>query len=64
MCADSKAPRYAAASWRLLGGAIIESIIEIKQILQMNGSQTWLGGNWSQHEVSLIFFSDFLIVLQ
>ena len=35
---------------------IIESIIEIKQILQMNGSKTWLEGNWSKHEVSSNYF--------
>ena len=42
----------------------IESIVEIKQVLQMNDFKTWLERNWSQHEVSSIFFSHFLIFLQ
>ena len=42
----------------------IESIVEIKQILQMNGSKTWVERNLSQHEVLSNFFSDFLINLQ
>ena len=41
----------------------IESIVEIKQIIQMNGFKTWLERNWSQHKVSSNF-SDFLIILE
>ena len=33
-----------------------ESIVEIKQIQQMNGSKTWLERNWLQHKISSNFF--------
>ena len=38
--------------------------VAIIQIIQMNGSKSWLERNWSQHKVSSNFFSDFLIILQ